>query len=102
MVFLGNGDDGFPIAYLLFVFLFLLMEVQKVFFESSRGIRQGDSLFSLLFVIVMEALSRMMSRAVEGGLLLEFKVGSMETQLGHHYGVQNYSAPYDLFGSSSG
>ena len=29
----------------------------------------------------MEALSRMMSRAVEGGLLLGFQVGSMDTHL---------------------
>jgi hypothetical protein len=51
------------------------------FFGSSRGIRQGDSLSPLLFVIVMEALSRMMSKAVDGGLLSGFQVGSTENHL---------------------
>ena len=39
------------------------------FFGSSRGILQGDSLSPLLFVIVMEALSRLLSRAIEHSLL---------------------------------
>jgi hypothetical protein len=51
------------------------------FFGSSRGIRHGDSLSPLLFVIVMEALSRMLSRAVEGGLISGFQVGSTDNQL---------------------
>jgi len=46
------------------------------FFSSSRWLRQGDPLLSLLFVFVMESLSRMISDAVSGGLLEGFKVGN--------------------------
>jgi hypothetical protein len=46
------------------------------FFSSSRGLRQGDPLSPFLFVIVMEALSKMISALVDGGLLSGFMVGS--------------------------
>ena len=48
----------------------------KGFFSSSRGLRQRDPLSSLLFVFVMEALSRMISMAVHVGLLEGFTVGN--------------------------
>ena len=47
------------------------------FFPSSRGLRQGDLLSLLLFVIVMEALSRLLDQAVREGLFLGFSVGTM-------------------------
>uniref|UniRef100_A0A2N9GUN7 Reverse transcriptase domain-containing protein n=1 Tax=Fagus sylvatica TaxID=28930 RepID=A0A2N9GUN7_FAGSY len=42
------------------------------FFNSTRGIRQGDSLSPPLFVLVMEALSRLMDKAVSENLLERF------------------------------
>ena len=39
------------------------------FFQSSRGLRQGDPLLLYLFVIVMETFNRLLKRAVSGGFL---------------------------------
>lgn len=44
------------------------------FFSNSCGLRQGDLLFPLLFVIVMEALSKMIYAIVNGSLLSSFLV----------------------------
>jgi hypothetical protein len=44
------------------------------FFSSSRGSRQGDP---VLFVLVMEALGRMIFATVSGGLLSGFSVGNV-------------------------
>ena len=50
------------------------------FFRSSRGVRQGDLLSPLLFVVVLEAFSRMMNVTVERELLTGFLVGSRHSE----------------------
>ena len=48
------------------------------FFESSRGLRQDDPLPPLLFVLVMEALGRVLDKAVHHGHMPGFGVGRLE------------------------
>ena len=43
------------------------------FFESSRGLRQGDLLSPMLFLVMMEVFSKMMKRAEEADLLRGFR-----------------------------
>ena len=56
------------------------------FFESSRGIRQGDPLSPLLFLLIMEVLSRMLRRTEEAGLITGFRAG---TSLGEGISVSH-------------
>ena len=46
------------------------------FFQSSRGLRQGDPLSPYLFVIGMEALSCLINRAVDGNYLSGIKIAN--------------------------
>ena len=43
------------------------------FFGSSRGLRQGDSLSPLLFLVMMEVFTRMVKRMEGAGLLNGFR-----------------------------
>ena len=64
-------------------FSILINGSPKGFFGSTRGIRQWDTLSPLFFVLITEALSRMMTRAAEKGLLSGFQVGSLDNGLLH-------------------
>ena len=54
------------------------------FFENYRGLQQGDPLSSLLFFVVMEAVSKMMDKVVTEGRFSGFSVG---TSIGNHLQV---------------
>lgn len=57
-------------AYVVFAsFSIIVNGAPKVFFSSSKRLRQGDQLSPLLFVIVVEGLSRMLQKANEVGLV---------------------------------
>jgi hypothetical protein len=51
------------------------------FFSSSRELRQGDPLSPLQFVIIMEALSKLLTTTVQRGLLPGFSVGSRGSEV---------------------
>ena len=62
-------------------FSILINGVPCGFFESSKGIRQGDPFSPLLFVNVMDAFSKMLDKAVRDGLLSSVSVASMGNSL---------------------
>jgi hypothetical protein len=56
-------------------FSILVNGTPKGFFKSSCGICQGDPFSLLLFMLVIEALSRMVNAIIEQGLLTSFPMG---------------------------
>jgi hypothetical protein len=64
-------------------FSVLINGLPEGFFNSLRGVRQGDPLSPFLFVIVMEAFSRMVKASVEHGLFLGFVVGGRRNEHVH-------------------
>ena len=54
-------------------FLVLINESLVGFFGSSRGLHQGDPLSPLLFLLVIEVLSRLLKRTEDGGILSGFQ-----------------------------
>ena len=57
-------------------FFVLINGTPTGFFNSLRGIRQGDPLSPLLFLLVIEVLSRLLKRIEEGGFICGFQLGA--------------------------
>lgn len=51
--------------------------------QASRGLKQGDPLSPFLFVLVVDVLSWMISKGVEGNIIEPFKIGKNEVALSH-------------------
>jgi hypothetical protein len=61
-------------------FFVLVNDTPSGFFSSSHGVRQRDPLSSFLFVIVMEALSRMITTIIDNGFLSGFSIKSKPSE----------------------
>jgi hypothetical protein len=83
------GKCGFPDKWKNWVsfsvstirFSILINGCPNGFLEVSRGLCQGDPLSLLLFVIIMEALSCLMSKAIYGSHISSFQVGVSENNV---------------------
>ena len=81
-------------------FLVLVNDTPTGFFNSSKGMRQGDPFSPYLFVIGIGALSCLINRAVSGGLLTGCRVKGKDgegVQLTHLLYVDDTLIFYDAF-----
>lgn len=67
----------------LATFSVLLNGVSAGYFGCSYSIRQGDPISPLLFLLVVEVLGAMLSKAVSVRMLESFKVGSNQVEVSH-------------------
>ena len=78
----SHGEDGIGAKWLRWIkwclsivrCSVLVNGTSSGFFQSSRGLRQGNPFSPYLFVIAMEALSCLLKRAVCGGFLSAYLV----------------------------
>ena len=68
---------GFDFAFLRYDSLIIINGTPEGFFPSTRCLQQGDPLPPMLFVLGIEAFSRPMLRAEEGGHTDGFLVSSV-------------------------
>ena len=61
-------------------FSILINGMPKGFFQSSKGLRQGDPLSLYLFVLGMDALSHLINKVVQRNFLSGFKFGGRDEE----------------------
>ncbi|GAA0176087.1 hypothetical protein LIER_29143 [Lithospermum erythrorhizon] len=78
MIKLGFAADfmRFVIDYISTLsYSVLVNEDQYGYFQSSRGLRQGDPLLPYLFIMCTEGLVYLINQAVQEGALKDIKIG---------------------------
>nr|XP_023870353.1 uncharacterized protein LOC111982966 [Quercus suber] len=69
---------GFSAKWRRWIFLCISTVRFFILINGFMWLRQGDPLYPLLFVLVMEALGRMLNKAIHEGHMLGFGVGNLE------------------------
>lgn len=69
-----TGDHGWRYCFTTSSFAVLLNGGLSSFFKASRGLRKGDTLSLLLFIIIMEVLNKLLLKARELHLFKGMKV----------------------------